>query len=485
MKKLVIITLLTIFIIIGTILRINVFRDAILWSDEAETTINSMQVLEVGYPNDTYKGKPLYENESHIPSNDPKYAFESTNYYGSKFEKNKGWLTFYYQAAFIKIFGANTFNFRLPFILLFPFSLILLFLISKKLFNETIGLLASLIYSINYYSFFYEGQARYYSLTIFLSLLCLYLFYSAITSNKKRYYLLSTIGLILLFYTHIVTFLVMCVLFLVSHLLYYQNIRSIFSKKIIYPFLTILLFTVPWLILVKFWNIFGLYGDSKFKILWFVMILLILSTLWLINKIFPQIQKKILKKLNGINYLISFLICIIILKPLIAPSESVSSRLFVEASPIIYILLSYLLFEIVKRKKITLTLFSNLTILIIIFYLINIPLITKKEIYDVTWVDESIKYLDQKTIVEKDLILVPFQQLPLLLYTNYNVESILPLRKSYIQNYPNKIYIMYHTQVYKGFGNNLESYLGDRMTNCQNIKISDHTNLVECPALEN
>ena len=52
-------------------------------TNEAETTINTMQVLERGYPSDTYKGKPLYENDSFITEENPKYALASNNYYNS------------------------------------------------------------------------------------------------------------------------------------------------------------------------------------------------------------------------------------------------------------------------------------------------------------------------------------------------------------------------------------------------------------------
>ncbi len=491
MKKYFILTCLIMFIAIGLFLRFHVFGNELLWNDEAETTINTMQVMDHGYPSDTYKGKPLYENDSYIKILDPKYALASTNYYGSKFERNKGWLTFYYQAAFIKMFGANTIIFRLPFILLFPFSLIFLYLLSKKLFNRNTALLTTCIYSLNYYSIFYEGQARYYSLTIFLSIFCAYIFYLTITEKKTKYYILSTLGLLLLFYTHIITFIVMILFFLIGHILYHRKFKSLFNKKILISLLALIPLTVPWLILVKIWGAAQVYQNFDFKIIWFIMIGCILLTWWIFDKIFPPIRKIFHQGFNSTNYLLMYLSCILFLKPIIAPMESLSARLLVEAVPIIYVLASAIILTMLKNKKITFIALAGLAFLTMVFYIISEPFKNSVNTYDTTWVKQTIDYLDQKKVGEKTLILVPYQQLSFLLYTDYNVEVIWPLRKSYVDNYPDEIILLYNKhELWIKDTNNIISKdriidIGPRTEKCRDINLSLDTHSIECPSLEN
>jgi len=491
MKKIYLIITLSIIIIAGLFFRFNIFGNDLLWSDEAETTINTMQVLDHGYPSDTYKGKPIYENASYIEIEDPKYALASTNYYGSIFERNKGWLTFYYQAAFIKIFGANTITYRLPFILLFPFSLILLFLLTKKLFSQWAAILASLIYSLNYYAIFYEGQARYYSLTIFLSLFCLYFFYLTITKKNIKYYALSGLGLILLFYTHIVTFLAMMFFLLAVHFLYHRNLKSLFTKKIIILILFQIIFSLPWIITVKFWQVFQVYRNSNFKILWLIFIGILFICCWLLLQYFPKIKYLLNKKFIHAHYLITYLITIILLKPTIAPRESISARLFVESLPIIFTLFAVTIIYIIKKRKVTLFALSAIIMLLLVFYTVSVPFMNPINTYDTIWVQEAINYLDNKKINTDTLILVTYQQLPFLLYTDYNVEVIEPLRKSYIDNYPGPIILFFSkypiwSKITNGIlTNNSIIDVGPRTEKCINNILPDNLQVIECPALVN
>jgi len=111
--------LLILIIAFGIFLRtININR-YLTWQDEAETIINSIQVIEDGYPHGYFKGKPMFESISFIKINDPIYRYASANYYGSKYENNKGWLTYYYLAPFIKTFGVSETSTRLPFLLFY------------------------------------------------------------------------------------------------------------------------------------------------------------------------------------------------------------------------------------------------------------------------------------------------------------------------------------------------------------------------------
>lgn len=440
--------LLFFFIIIGLSLRILAYRNLYLWQDEAETTINSLQVLEKGYPFDTFKGKPIFENASFIPSDHEKYAYESTNYYNSPFERNKGWLTYYYQASFLKLLGFSTFNARLPFVLLFPFSLALLYLLAKRLFTDKVALLAAFFYSINYFSIFYERQARYYSLLVLLSLFCLFFFYQALTLKKWRYYLWSALGILLMFYTHIIASICLGVFFILVHIYYYKNLKSLLSPKLITSLILPVVLALPWLIVVKFWEVLQIIDANQGKIFW-LLILLILSLFIILNYFFLKVIFRIplpnWKSFSAVNYLLLYIVLIFALKPFLIPSESIHARLFIEVNTLLMILFPLLLLKVFDYrrhdKKQKISIIANCFVLLVVFLIINLDSLDQRPI-DTVWVEKSIAYLAAKNVSLETPIFVSYQQLPFMLYSNYNVDLIWPIRKSYLDNYKEKMYII-------------------------------------------
>ena len=148
------IIILGLIVIVGFGLRLIGIDKYLLWHDEAETVINAQQILDVGYPNGEYKGQPIFENGSYIPSASEKYEYESTNYFGSKYERNKGWLTYYFLAGFLKIFGFSNYSVRLPFVLLSLLTVILIFFLGQAAFSVQVGLLAASIHAFNFWVIF-------------------------------------------------------------------------------------------------------------------------------------------------------------------------------------------------------------------------------------------------------------------------------------------------------------------------------------------
>lgn len=85
-------------------------------------------------------------------------------------------LGFWIQHLFFKIFGSNLWGLRLPFVLAGIFSVWLVFLISRRLFNEQVGLVAALILALNNYHVFISRIGLQESLVIFFMLLAIWLF---------------------------------------------------------------------------------------------------------------------------------------------------------------------------------------------------------------------------------------------------------------------------------------------------------------------
>ncbi len=495
-KKNVKLFFLGLILVLGLFLRGHGASERYLWQDEAETTINSLQVIERGYPHGTFKGKPIYENASFIPSPSEKYEFESTNYYGTKYERNKGWLTYYWQALFLKLFGFSNFVARLPFLLLFIPVFGLIYLIGKNFFSEKVGILAAVLYSLNYHSIIYERQARYYVVVTFFSLLCFYIFYLALTKNKWRYYLLSAIVLILFYYTHLVSALCVSIFFILAHVYYQRHIRGIINKKLILVFVLTALCLLPWIYLVKFWMVAGIFNSYNFKIVWLFYIVVYFFSFIFLKFLIPKIKQYFFQdliKFTNLNYLLLFFIVIIIFKPLIIVEESFATRQFLDLIPLFCLLFSFLVIDLVKnyyQKDIRRSFLVKNVFLIIVI----VPLFYFQgpiwQAWDTRWVKNSIDYLNSQKILSTTPIVVSYQQLPFMLYTNYNIELVWPIRKSYLDSYIGEMYFIINTKYFwprvfyrfKDVTKLSELNFYDKIQECDEDIIDNQTIIYHCPA---
>src|SRR5215469_8555476 len=91
---------------VGVLLRIRNLSNSFLWSDEAESAINALTILEHGVPTDKYLGLPIFENTLTRPWADSReYEFKDTSYSDRGVAVYHGWLPLYTMAASFKIFG--------------------------------------------------------------------------------------------------------------------------------------------------------------------------------------------------------------------------------------------------------------------------------------------------------------------------------------------------------------------------------------------
>ncbi|MFA5135020.1 MAG: glycosyltransferase family 39 protein [Patescibacteria group bacterium] len=455
MKKSTTVVVLVLFALGGMALRFAASGDRYLWNDEAETTINALQVLDVGYPNSTFEGKPIYENASYIPSDDPKYAYESTNYYGSTYERNKGWLTYYYQAAFLKVFGFSTFNARLPFVLLFPAVLFVLYVLGKRLFNEKVALIASFILSVDWYSVMFTRQARYYALVVLLALLCLYAFYRAVTERRWRFYLLSALGLTLLFYTHIVASIAVGIFFILVHVYHSGGVRILATPKVLATVFIPVLLAIPWLVLVEFWTVFDTFSGTTTNVVWLFVIAIVVFAYFFVKYFMPQLVRFNLYRFSSVNYLILFTLTIFTLKPIVTPGESHGYRIFLELNAVMCLLFACWLYNFIKQRawtyrrwRLANAAVPLLVLLVSFFGIVGFTSgVGDTKIYDTDWVRAAIVYLDERHIPKDAEILVTDQQMPFMLYSDYNVDLVWPIRKSYLDGHSGGLYFIFHYQV--------------------------------------
>ncbi|MBT6691637.1 hypothetical protein HOB10_04890 [Candidatus Parcubacteria bacterium] len=491
--------LLGLIIVLGFCLRYINIGKHILWVDEAETVINTIQVIEDGYPHGYFKGQPIHENISYIKIEDPVYRYASTNYYGSKYENNKGWLTYFYLAPFIKTFGFSELSSRLPFLLFYILTTIVIFFFTNRLLkNKKIALVASLIFAIDILAIYYGKQARYYSIFMFLGVSSMYLNYLYIHSKKNIHLWLLTTSLILTFHTHITLFA-----FLVLFYFYYDFIRTKkikFNKAILYNALYLLVLTVPWLILVKFWVNFTTHDvkDNReiIKVLWLLIVFLIPLSVKLTRVMLGYKGK--LKITNTVNdYLATFSIAYIIFVPIIIPAESITSRVFAPLIPIFAIIITQLFYQASKKlwKIHSFFIITTITLYIMLFMANGLG----ADYGNANYINTILKYTEEKNLGSDDIIVSNWNALSLKLYSDHQVYPVRPLRPDFFNNYPNRILAVFvYKQIYfpgSGFtredARELDFWLkafneiSDRLKTCKQVDLGiADTIVLDCPALK-
>ncbi|MFH0829376.1 MAG: glycosyltransferase family 39 protein [Candidatus Kerfeldbacteria bacterium] len=480
-------------IAVGMGLRIAAGGTRLLWNDEAETTINSLQILDHGYPSSTYKGKALYENAVYIPSDDPKYAYESTNYYGTKFERNKGWLTYYYQAPFLKLFGFSTTSARLPFVLLSGVTILLIFVLGRKLFTPMAGAIAASLYAINYFSIWYEMQARYYSLLATLAVLFLYSSYRSVTDGKWRSYLLALLSLVLLFYTHLVAFIAAALFFVCAHTFKARTIRSVVSTKIAVTVVGIAITVIPWILVVRLWEVPKSFSDYSLVMYWSIILVLIGAGIVAVLRYTRNLIEYSFSRFTAVNYLLLYCVVVTVLKPFLTPDESFGARTFIELNPIFCILGGTLVTQFMDRQwrqRASALLFPCI-FLVCTFAFFNVGMTRTAPVsVDAGWVRSSIAALDRMSVSATTPVFVSFQQFPFMLYSDYNIDLVWPIRTSYLDSYPNRlIMILDHRMLWPRIFYRRELLpmreynFAQRLKRCTAQQVIPEVVLYDCPAL--
>jgi hypothetical protein len=119
----------------------------------------------------------------------------------------ENWLPFYL-AAIGELAGGGNFFLRLPFALCGIISAVVFYLLVKLLTNRNTALIAFCLYAFSVPLLLYFRQVRYYAITLLLIHLTYYFYLKtrATHNSVKKYWILLTISIILLFYTHYMAF---------------------------------------------------------------------------------------------------------------------------------------------------------------------------------------------------------------------------------------------------------------------------------------
>ena len=200
-------------------------------ADEAESTINALTILDAGVPTSHYLGLPIYENTLVEPwPESSEYEFRDVSYSSRGLAIYHGWLPLYSIAASLEAFGTEpdradralgvrrspadvkrlTRAARMPAVLFGMAFLLLIFRMADEMYGRDAAWGALLAGAFSLGVIDLSRQARYYSLLVLLSTACCLLVWRVYRNGRWRDYLQGAAAFALLFHTHAIGFLIAC-----------------------------------------------------------------------------------------------------------------------------------------------------------------------------------------------------------------------------------------------------------------------------------
>ena len=243
-----------------------------LWVDESESSINALTILEKGYPTDQYLGLPIFENTLSRPwPQSSEYAFRDLSYSDNHLVIYHGWLPLYAIAGSFALYGVHpdtdqnaraskhdlnerklrTRAARLPAVLFGMGFLWAVFLGGKILYGRDAGWAALLLGAIYPWHLYLSRQARYYSAQVTLTTICCIAVWLLIKRCEWKHVWLAAGAFILLFHTHLLSFGAASAALLLSLPWILLRSRQGVRKMAAFGALTAA-GTLPWLLITEF-----------------------------------------------------------------------------------------------------------------------------------------------------------------------------------------------------------------------------------------
>jgi hypothetical protein len=261
-------------LLLATALRLSFVNSVHLWVDEAESGINALTILERGYPADRYLGLPIYENILLTTTPDSEeYEFKDSSYSDRGMAIYHGWLPLYSIAAAYALSGIHpdqddggpptvrhssqelirrTVVPRVPSILFAVLFLSCTYHLGRTVsgYDTAWSLLMATAFAQPFVWF--GWQARYYSATLAFSALSGLAVWNFTRRGRWRDSVATGLALVLLFHTHSLSFLILKALLLVNVPLGFKQPR--YLSKLLLTEAVVALGIVPWMYWTGFFN---------------------------------------------------------------------------------------------------------------------------------------------------------------------------------------------------------------------------------------
>ncbi|MDO8560104.1 MAG: glycosyltransferase family 39 protein [bacterium] len=421
-----------------------------LWQDEAESVIYAQQILEDGYPHDTFRGERLYETRSFLPDDDPKYEFVSTNFAGSRFEKNKGWLPYYLMAGSFRLFGVGAWQARLPAAIFGGLTVSAAYLLARLVLPPPASLLVAALQAGNPLAVAAEGQARYYAALTLAFTLAVVAFERWRRSRQKKNWWLAVGGVIALFYTHapLAVYLGAAGVFAAVQTLGWPGLLR--SARWWAGVTAIVAATLPWVLLVNMPAVWRYAGSDPlhFRPMWLTLVAAVTLAAFGIALVWHPLRARLQalpSPLRGWLLLCGSYTAVL---PLLLPAESVAERLFFPLLPLLAVLGVALVkppfphgsqraAQVVLAAGFLLAVVGGLTLLTVNSSRRSAP-------YRAEWVSPLVAKLQAENALSGRLLLTDYQQFPLTVASGLPFQLLSVLRCSYLQTYPEPVLYLRH-----------------------------------------
>ena len=209
-----------------------------LWVDEAESSINALSILEHGYPADHYLGLPIYEDLLLTASPDNhEYEFRNSNGTSQGMMLDKGWLPLYGVAAAFVFAGIRpdvgdgrapsarhtvrelrkrTIVPRIPSLVFAALFLASIYLLGRAMSGSDTAWSVLMAAAFAGPLVWFGWQARFYSATLALSAVSGLAVWKFTERGAWRDAVFTGLALMLLFHTHVISFMILVAVLLAS-----------------------------------------------------------------------------------------------------------------------------------------------------------------------------------------------------------------------------------------------------------------------------
>lgn len=466
-------------IVIGMGLRMQGIARNPLWVDEAESSINALAIREHRLPVDHYQGLPLFENTLVRPwPTNPEYEFRDVSYSDKGLATYHSWLPLYAIAASQVLAGVDpddpskpptpeevmarfdrrTWAPRVPSMLFSLAFLLVLFRFGCELGGKAVGGTALTAASLAHLAVYLGSQARYYSATLLFVAAAGLAAWRVVVRGRKGDFILIGLMLTALFHTHILASAILVLLCVCASPWIFRRrgalVHSLMSAAImaagILPWIFFTGFLDATVRLPKAWELMNLPGDLLLYLRshWDVVILVaasiaaLLAAIWAPRIVPRRLQDAILSHRTAHIFLIAWMTLTYSAFHLTIPAAS----FFFERLTLLLEVPAILLLSLLLADSMTIVAPHRAAVaapcVMLVFLVITdrLPEGERMQRLDPLKTRALVRHLSElQPGPNARLFATPNDHLVLQYYTGLPVQSIAPIRSSFLNSYPGPV----------------------------------------------
>lgn len=466
-------------IVVGMGLRMQCIVRNPLWVDEAESSINALTIREHGLPVDHYQGLPLFENTLVRPwPTNPEYEFRDVSYSDKGLATYHSWLPLYAIAASQALAGVDpddpskpptpeevmarfdrrTWAPRAPSMLFSLAFLLVLFRFGCELGGQAVGGVALTGASLAHLVVYLGSQARYYSATLLFAAAAGLAAWRVVVRGRRGDFVLLGLMLTALFHTHILASAVLVLLCVCASPWIFRRrgalVHSLMTAAImavgIIPWIFFTGFFDATVSLPKAWDLMNLPGDLLLylRFHWDIVLLIgvsfafLLTAIWAPRIVPQRLCSSILTHRTAHIFLIAWITLTYSAFHLTIPAasfffERLTLLLEVPAILLLSLLLADTMTVVAPHRA---AVAAPCVMLVFLIVTDRIPGGERMQRLDPVKTRALVRQFSElRPGPHARLFATPNDHLVLQYYTGLPVQSIAPIRSSFLNTYPGSV----------------------------------------------